>query len=626
MKTANLHRKTGDERFRRRASWTSFIILCALSVLVARMFHLQVILGHHMRRLSENNRIRIQSVNPHRGLILDAAGRVVAGNRPAFDVYWTPADARDPRAAAALLADYLGIPVDEVLERAAPVLGSPKPQAVRVAEDVGRDVVGVLEAHAWELAGVRIEVGSMRYYPFGPAAAHLVGYVAQVSKEDLAKARHAANRPGDRVGKIGVEKLFGVELSGKHGGRLEEVDARGRPVSVMRSVPPLSGCNVRLTLDMNLQKDARRLMAGKSGALVALDPNTGRVLALVSEPSFDPNWFVGGLTSARWDALVSDLDRPLQNKALAGEYPPGSVYKIVTALAALEEGVAGPGTVHFCPGDYEYGDRHFRCWRKGGHGTVSLARALAESCDVYFYKVGERLGVDRLAFYASGCGLGQVPGLGLASEARGLVPTAAWKKRRTGQRWVGGETLSLAIGQGFNLVTPLQAAVLIAAVANGGTVYKPLLAYSVERPDGHVLTRFTPQAVGSLPVSARNLDLVRQGLCQAVNGPAGTARVAALPGVEICGKTGTAQVVGRKDREKFLNETDFRKSFKDHAWFVAYAPAEAPRIAVAVLVEHGEHGASTAAPIAREVIARYLGVEVEGPPEYVPGEDEPIGD
>ncbi len=629
MNEANLHRRNGDDRFRRRASWAAFFILFGMTVLVVRMFHLQVILGHQMRRLSENNRVRLQIMDSPRGVILDSRGETVAGNRPSFDVYWTPADSADPRAEAGILAGYLGSTREEVLARAKPVLDSVRPQSVLVASDVDRDVVGVLEAHAWELPGLRIEVGSTRYYPLGPVVAHLVGYVGEVSQAELDQPRYAANRAGDRVGKMGVEKAFEARLAGRHGGRLVEVDARGRPVSVMRTVPPLSGCNVRLSLDMGLQKEAQRLLSGKNGALVALEPSTGRVLALASAPSFDPNWFVEGITPEHWKILATDPEHPLRNKALAGEYPPGSVYKIVTALAGLEEGVVGPDTPQYCPGYYTYGGRSFRCWNKGGHGTVTLERALEESCDVYFYKVGERLGVDRLAYYASGYGLGQVPGLGLHSEGAGLAPTAAWKKRRFGQPWMGGETLSLAIGQGFNLVTPLQAAVLIASVANGGTVYKPMLVDSVERPDGHVLTRFSPQPLRSLPASQAHLDLVRRGLWRVVNGSHGTARSVALKTVEISGKTGTAQVVGRGEREKFLNQTDQRRNFQDHAWFVAYAPAEAPKIAVAVLVEHGGHGGSAAAPLARGVIAKYLGVPLPGAEETesvepAPEDEEPM--
>jgi len=346
-----LYRKDGnEERFKGRSTAAAFVILFAFSVLLLRMFHLQVVLGHDLRRLSENNRIRLQTLDPPRGLILDRKGTVLARNRPAFDVYWTPGDVQNPLEVAAQLAAYMGVEPEVILERAEAALESRRPEAVRVAEDVDRDVVAVLEARAWELPGVRIQASSRRFYPLGPDVAHLVGYVGQVTKQDLAQARYANNRPGDLVGKFGVERMFQAELAGKPGGRQVEVDARGRMVSVLKEVPSLPGFTVRLSLDADLQKKACELMEGHSGAVVAVEPATGKVLALVSSPAFDPNWFVDGLDPDRWKSLLHDPLRPLQNKAVAGEYPPGSVYKIVTAMVALEEGVATARTIHHCPG------------------------------------------------------------------------------------------------------------------------------------------------------------------------------------------------------------------------------------------------------------------------------------
>jgi penicillin-binding protein 2 len=384
-----------------------------------------------------------------------------------------------------------------------------------------------------------------------------------------------------------------------------EVDSSGRTVQVLNAVSAKPGRNIYLTIERGLQQKAESLMIGKSGAVVAMDPNNGQVLALVSSPAFDQNAFAAGLTQKYWHSLISNPLHPMTHKAIQGEYPPGSTYKIVTAMAGLEEGVIDAKTMFFCPGQYRLGNRVFRCWKRGGHGKVSVEKALAESCDVFFYQVGQRLGVDRLAWYAKACGLGARTGIRLGHEGDGLVPTAEWKKRKTGVSWQGGETLSIAIGQGFNLATPLQMAVLTSAVANGGYLYRPLILKEALTAEGKLVSRVEKQCLGKLPVSNRNLDLIQRGLWQVVNGKRGTARIAKLKDIEISGKTGTAQVFSRKDNES-MKEEDMAYHLKSHAWFVAYAPAGNPQIAVSVLVEHGEHGSSGASPIARDVIAMYL--------------------
>jgi penicillin-binding protein 2 len=326
---------------------------------------------------------------------------------------------------------------------------------------------------------------------------------------------------------------------------------------------------------------------------------------LVSSPSFDQNAFVDGMSHKQWNSLISNPLRPMENKAIQGEYPPASAYKIITAIAGLEEGIIDKNTTFYCPGYYKYGNRVYRCWRRGGHGSVNIFKALAESCDVFFYQVGQKLGVDRLAFYAKACGLGTPTGINLDNEAAGLIPTAAWKKRRTGVAWQKGETLSVAIGQGFNLTTPLQMLVLTSAVANGGTRYKPLILESVKTVSGDIVIQGKKKAVGKLPAGKTTLEIIKKGLWEVVNNPKGTGRIARIKGIEISGKTGTAQVVGRTN-DRIQSETDIPKHHIPHAWFVAYAPSVDPQIAVAVLVEHGGHGSSAAAPIAREIIRIYL--------------------
>jgi penicillin-binding protein 2 len=389
------------------------------------------------------------------------------------------------------------------------------------------------------------------------------------------------------------------------GGRQVEVNANGQVVRVLQTVPAHNGHNVFLTIDSRLQQRAEELLKDQAGAAVALDPDSGAILALASSPAFDQNDFITGLSHDKWQALINNPMRPLENKAIQGEYPPASTYKIITAMAGLQEGVITENDILFCPGYYRFGNRNYRCWRRGGHGSVDLVKALAESCDVYFYQVGQRLGIDRLAWYAKAAGLGARTGIELDHEGRGLIPTAAWKEKRTGIPWQPGETLSVAIGQGFNLATPLQMAVFTAAVANGGTRYRPTLIKQVASWDGEAVLQNAPQIAGRLPVSAATLNLVRKGLWEVVQGDRGTARIARLKDIDISGKTGTAQVVSREKIEESEEGATARK-YKDHAWFVAYAPSDAPQIAIAVIVEHGEHGSSAASPIARELIKTYL--------------------
>ncbi|MEJ2169195.1 MAG: penicillin-binding transpeptidase domain-containing protein [Desulfobacterales bacterium] len=336
-----------------------------------------------------------------------------------------------------------------------------------------------------------------------------------------------------------------------------------------------------------------------------MEPASGRILALASSPSFDQNYFINGMSHEQWDALISNPFRPMENKAIQGEYPPGSTYKIITALAGLGEGVIDENTEFFCPGYYRFGNRIYRCWKRGGHGKVEIVKAIAESCDVYFYQVGELLGVDRLAWYAKAAGLGAPTGIELDNEARGLIPTAAWKKNRTGIPWQKGETLSVAIGQGFNLATPIQMVGMMAAIANGGTRYKPMILESIRTADNHLIYKNQPQVVGKIPVTQHALELVRKGLWEVVNSDRGTARGSSLDDIEYSGKTGTSQVISRK-KDETQPEEEMPAHLRPHAWFIAYAPSASPKIAIAVLVEHGEHGSGAAAPIAREMIKTYL--------------------
>jgi len=591
--------------FKRRLSGVIICAVAAFVLLMVRAFHLQVLQGEELRRLSANNCIRLQGIDAPRGLIFDRHGRRLVDNRPAFDVGVILKDARPLEQTLARLAGYLHLEEAELRDRLARRNGEAAYKPVIVERDISRDTLAVLEAHKFDLPGVVVNVVPRRHYIHETSAAHLLGYLGEISVAELQNGLFPEARAGDFIGKSGVEKTFEKYLKGERGGRQVEVNANGQVVRVLQTVPATPGKNIFLTIDQELQCKAETLLEGIAGAAVAMDPSTGEVLAIASSPTFDQNDFVSGLSNQVWDEIRANPFRPLENKAIQGAYPPASTYKIITAIAGLEEGVIDENTTFFCPGHYRLGNRTFRCWKRGGHGKLNVVEAIEKSCDVFFYQVGQKLGVDRLAWYAKACGLGTPAGIDIAHEASGLVPTADWKKQRTGVSWQAGETLSVAIGQGYNLTTPLQMLALTAAVGNGGSRLRPLILQSLRNPDGEILYSCRPEEIGHLPVSPKTLDIVRRGLWKVVNQKTGTAWVARIAGIDVCGKTGTAQVFSRKKNEALFAQE--RPAFlNSHAWFVAYAPAENPRIAVAVIVEHGEHGSSAASPIARELIKTYL--------------------
>ncbi|MGD2186622.1 MAG: penicillin-binding protein 2 [Desulfobacterales bacterium] len=598
--------KTADaEWYKQRISGVIICVLAAFVVLFIRLIYLQVIMGDEFRRLSLNNSIRLQSIDPPRGRLYDRNNDLLVDNRPAFDVHITIKDAQPLQRTLEKLSRHLRTPTDTLLSQIEQTQDASAYTPRLLKQDVGRDTLAAIEVSKYDLPGVLVNVNLRRHYIHERQAAHLIGYLSEISPDELESGLYPDCRSGDLIGKFGAEKVYENYLRGKRGGRQVEVNANGLIVRVLKTVDAEPGHNVFLTIDQQLQHRTEALLDGVVGAAVAIEPGTGQILALASSPSFDQNFFVGGITHEQWDLLISNPFRPMSNRAIQGEYPPGSTYKVITALAGLQEGVIDDRTTLHCPGQYRFGNRVYRCWKKGGHGKVNIIKAVEESCDVFFYQVGQRLGVDRLAWYAKAFGLGTPTGINLDQEAHGLIPTAAWKKKRTGVPWQEGETLSIAIGQGFNLATPLQMAVLVAAIANGGNRYQPLILDRIKMVDGQILQKNEPKRIGKLPVSSSNLDLVKLGLWKVVNGENGTARGSRLADIDISGKTGTSQVISRKEDDE-LPEEDMPVHLRAHAWFVAYAPTDNPVIAVAVVVEHGEHGSGTAAPIAKEMIKTYL--------------------
>lgn len=586
-------------------------ILCIVAVwlvLLTRLAYLQLLQGEEFRLSAERNSVRTHRLAAPRGIILDRHQKILVDSRPSFDVLVVPNETDDLGRTLERVAELAGLELDQVRERIGRPRGRARFQALRAGRDLDRDAVVRVEARLWALGGVLTQVSPLRDYLHGDLAAHVLGSLGEIDREQLLRRRFVGYRPGDVVGRRGVEALLDRELRGAPGGVNVLVDAHGRELERLDEVEPEPGNNVVLTLHHPLQAAAERALdeTGLAGAVVALDPRDGAVLALVSRPAFDPNLFAIGIDRDDWRALVEDPLRPLQNRALQGQYPPGSTYKVVTAIAALEDGVITPSTRFQCSGSYRLGRRRYRCWRWGGHGDLDLHRALVESCDVFFYQAARAVRVDRLAYYARELGLGRRTGLELGAEAEGLVPTRAWKERRFGEPWIEGETLSVGIGQGFNLWTPIQLAHVYATIGNGGRRWRPWLVRELQSPEGEVLEVRGPESAGEVPISTRTLEAVRRALVGVVQQERGTGYgMRNLPGgVLAAGKTGTAQVVGRLPPPAEGEEVPLE--LRDHAWFVTYAPADAPEIVVAVLVEHGGHGGSAAAPVARRVVEAFL--------------------
>ncbi|OEU59153.1 MAG: penicillin-binding protein 2 [Desulfobacterales bacterium C00003104] len=592
--------------YRTRLNRVLACILAGFFILASGLYYLQIIRGEELRRVAENNYVRLENIFPPRGLIYDRNGKLLVDNRPCFDVSIILEDAPDPENVMRRVALLLSMPETALLEKIKEINRSKPFKPILLKSDISRDELAVIKTRRFDLPGVVVSVEPRRHYVMGDYASHLIGYLGEISERELRNGSYPDNRGGDFIGKFGIEKTCDSYFWGKRGGRQVVVDALGRTTDTLSTVDPKPGKTVYLSIDGRLQKVAEDMLRKKTaGAVLAMNPNNGHILAMASHPCFDQNALVEGMSYAEWEAVVKDPLHPLENKGIQGQYPPGSIYKIVTAMAALEEGVVTEETTSYCPGFYTMGKSRFRCWKRHGHGLMTLREAMAESCDVFFYKAGEMVGVDRLAYYARGCGLGARTGIRLGNEAAGLVPTKDWKQRRFHSSWQKGETLIISIGQGYNLVTPVQAVSLIAAVANGGVRYAPVIIKEIRDSDGRLIETTKSKIVGRLPASEETLAIIRRGLEDAVNTKSGTGWAVRLSGGVMAGKTGTAQVVRQEgDRGKKQEDIPFR--FRDHAWFCAYGPTQAPRIAVAVLVEHGEHGSSAAGPIAAEIIKTYL--------------------
>jgi len=603
----NFNLRNGPEPsdFLRKLKIVVALLLIIFSGILLRLWYLQIIKSEVLKQKSENNAVRLLKIQPLRGLIKDRNGVVLVDNRPSFDVLYMPNKGKDH----AIVIEKLGSMYKSrslELSDDQPFPKKVKPYLpVKLEKDVSMGKVAIVETNALSLPGVFVDVSPVRLYLVGEMMAPIIGYTGEVSKEELDKPNNGYIS-GDVLGKQGVEKYLDQYIRGRSGAELVEVNAYDKEIKNLGRVEPVPGHNVVLTIDADLQKAAWDAFAGKPGAAVALDPRDGSVLAMVSSPTFDPNVFNSGIPYDIWGKMQSNPLNPLTNKAISGQYPPGSTYKLIIAAAALEEGIITPEQKIFCKGSFELGNRSYRCWKKDGHGYVDLHRAIVESCDVYFYTVGKMLGVDKIAKYAKLFGLGEVTGIDLHHEKSGLVPTKEWKLAKTKETWLAGETISISIGQGFNLVTPLQLVNAYSAFANGGNLWQPYLIKRIELPDGSLFKEFLPKKKSELNLSAKTIDILGSALWGVVNEEGGTGSAARRLHADVCGKTGTSQVVGLPQSDKGRRDKKISAFQRDHALFVCFAPLKNPEIAIVVIAENAGHGGSAAAPIARKMLDAYF--------------------
>ncbi len=580
-----------------------FMAAVAFLILVFRLWYLQIIQYSKYSDLSKNNRIRLVRVKAPRGIIYDKNNIPLVSNRPAFD--------------ASLILEDVENDLENILSRFGKLFDlnvgrlktaikqKHKPfQPIILKADLSFMEVAQLEEHKIDLAGILVRVKPARSYSFNQSAAHLLGYMGEIGERQLNAPQYQKSKMGDFIGQAGIEKVFNSVLTGVDGGRQVEVNAQGRELKVLGELEPKPGLNLVLTLDSRLQLAAEKLFEGKTGALIALNPQNGKVLCLLSKPNFDPNKFSTGISKTEWDKILADVNDPLQNRVIQSSYPPGSIFKIIPATAALEREIIDKDTELSCNGVFRLGSWTYDCWKGLGHGPLKIHQSLVYSCNVFFYQLGNRLGIEDISYWAYKMGLGRATGIDMPDEKTGLVPTSQWKLNVTGEKWQPGETITTAIGQGFVTTTPIQLANLVSAIANGGTLYKPWIVDRIITADGQTKRTYHPEVLSKLPVSESTLQILRQGLFGVVNDEHGTGARARVEGLNIAGKTGTAQVV----RKRVIAKTgeEIPTELRDHAWFVAFAPADNAEIAMAVLVEHGGSGGKAAAPIARELIKEYF--------------------
>lgn len=615
-------------RFHWRLAVCAGGVLLLFFLLLMRFFYLQVLQHEYYLTLAENNRISIVPVVPNRGLILDRNGVVLAHNYSAYtlDISRKEVGALDPLLDE--LAGYVDItPRDR--KRFRKVLEERRDlDRIPIRTRLSDEEVARFSVNRYRFPGVYLNARLFRHYPNGEIASHIIGYIGRISEREMKRleAEGAATnyRGADYIGKVGLEGSYEHDLHGVAGMEEVETDAGGRAVRTLRTTPSISGNNLHLAVDLRTQEIAEQAFTGRRGALVAIEPATGGILALVSRPGFDPNLFVEGIDSQNWDNLNNSPEKPLNNRALQGVYPPGSTFKPFMALAGLELGKRSADYTISDPGYFMLGGstHRYRDWKPGGHGLVNMHRSIVISCDTYYYGLAQELGIDNIHRFISQFGLGVATGVDIGGESRGLLPSQEWKARRFKQKWFAGDTISVGIGQGYNLTTPIQLAFATAILANRGVVYRPHIVRQVEDSQSGERRAIEAQPYNTFSISDDHYRVVRDAMID-VNKPGGTA-AQAFAGAEysVAGKTGTAQVIGIKQNEKY-DESKVAEHHRDHALYIAFAPAENPKIALAILVENGGHGGSAAAPIARTVFDYFLLGKLPKPPKGAAAAAEP---
>jgi len=581
-----------DEGLKFKAKMLTSFVFVLFGFLMFRLVNMQIFNGQYYEGLSRNNRLRIIDIEAPRGKILDRNGIILADNRPAYNIMVMPQDISDADAVSSRIAGLLQVNAGEIRKKIDEA--TPKPyDPVCIARDISFDHVAIIESEIFTLPGVSIEAVPERDYVYEELASHILGFLGEISKKGLTAYKEGDYAIGDLIGKSGIELICEERLRGAKGKRIFEVDALGRKIHVLDEHLPDAGETVTLTIDKRLQLIASNSLGKKAGAVVAIVPSTGEILAMVSSPTFDPNMFVSPMTKEMWKEIIEDPMHPLENRALRGQYPPGSIFKIAVSFAALSTHAIDPEEELNCPGDYTLGANTYRCWKTQGHQDVDMIKAIRESCDVYFYKLGEALGIDVISQFAQELGFGRPTGIELSDEVSGLIPTRQWKLKRFNTSWKPGETIITAIGQGFTLVTPLQVAKAMSSIVNGGRLYTPKILISSDT----VLEK-------EFDIGLDDIDIIKTGMREVVEGKLGTARGIRDPMFSIGGKTGTAQVV-RGVKSRLMDESDLPYKHRDHAWFFGFSPVENPEILVVAVGEHGGHGGSIAAPVVRDVIKGY---------------------
>jgi len=585
------------DRIRIRLIILGGVVILIFSLLASRLWYLQITKGQKYTEFSQGNRIRLVPEPALRGIIYDRNGVILAENRPAYQLQLVREDTPDFESTLEKVSQTLNLPFAELNDKIKANHDLAQFKPIVLVDDLEYEKAMYLETFQDDFPGVTIVVQPRRFYPYNNLAAHLIGYVGIV-QEDWKELPEEKRSSSQIVGHSGIELLENDYMIGLDGGRQAEVDHMGREIQVLgKPVASVPGGNISLNLDIRLQKVATEAMSGESGAVIVMNPKTGEILAMASFPDFDPNLFSGGIDQKNWSSLLANPEHPLENKAIQGLYAPGSIFKVVTAYAGLDLGVITQQTESVCNGYFFIKGRGtpFKCWKEGGHGKVNLVNAIKGSCNVYFYNTGVGVGVDAIHKYANLFGLGKITGVGLQTEKAGLIPSSKWKKSTFKEPWYMGETPSAAIGQGYITTTPMQVINMINIIANDGLWMPPSLFKEQEG--------LRPQQI---PLKSEYLSLIREGMVAVVNSEGGTAKKVRFEEFTVAGKTATSQVISNKTLETLDEEEQARKKFQNHAWFVAFGPAEDPEISVLALVEHGGGGSKTAAPVVRKILSYYI--------------------